>query len=109
MSGRPFKPGQSGNPAGRPKGSKNKLAESFIKALADDFSEHGASAIEIARVEDPAGYLRVIASVLPKELVLTDERGTADLPDDELVAIAAGGRARAAGAADGEEIAGPVH
>jgi hypothetical protein len=25
-----FKPGQSGNPAGRPKGSRNRLAENFV-------------------------------------------------------------------------------
>jgi hypothetical protein len=34
-----------GNP-GRPKGSRNKLGEAFIQALAEDFERHGAEAIE---------------------------------------------------------------
>src|SRR5215212_3631689 len=34
--GRPFQPGQSGNPTGRPPGSKNKLAEAFLRELASD-------------------------------------------------------------------------
>src|SRR5262245_36762420 len=37
-----FKPG---NP-GRPKGSRNKLGEAFIQALAEDFERHGAEVIE---------------------------------------------------------------
>jgi hypothetical protein len=28
---RPFEPGVSGNPAGRPKGSRNKLSEAFLQ------------------------------------------------------------------------------
>jgi hypothetical protein len=28
--GRPFRPGQSGNPRGRPKGSRHKLSEQFL-------------------------------------------------------------------------------
>src|SRR5688572_19169397 len=37
--GRPFEAGQSGNLAGRPKGSRNKLSEAFLQALAPDFIE----------------------------------------------------------------------
>ena len=56
------------NGGGRPKGSRNRLASEFIDALANDFSEHGASAIEKVRREKPDVYLRVVASILPSQL-----------------------------------------
>ena len=65
-----FKPGQSGNPAGRPKGSKHKLSEEFFKALAEDFENHGKDAIVKMREDRPGDYIRVIASLIPKDLNL---------------------------------------
>lgn len=62
-----FKPGQSGNPAGRPKGSRAKLAESFCAALLKDFEESGEAAIQLMRAEKPGEYIRAVASVIPKE------------------------------------------
>jgi hypothetical protein len=37
-----FKPGQSGNPEGRPKGSRHRLSEKFLAELAADFEAGGA-------------------------------------------------------------------
>ena|SRR5271166_3552028 len=61
-------PGQSGNPAGRPKGARSRLGEAFLAALEDDFAEHGAGVIQHVRERDPAAYLNVVARVLPKAL-----------------------------------------
>lgn len=53
---------------GRPTGSRDKLRNNFIVALSDDFAEHGRGAIERMRNEDPSGYVRAIASLMPKEM-----------------------------------------
>lgn len=83
-----FRPGQSGNPAGKPKGSRNKLGEAFIEALHDDFRAHGVAAIESVRIDKPDAYLKVIAQIVPKELHLKD--GTLDgLSDDDLAILLA--------------------
>lgn len=69
----PWQPGQSGNPTGRPKGSRNKLGEAFISALHDDFKKHGVEAIRKVRDEKPDQYLKVVAAVIPQEVHHTVE------------------------------------
>ena len=63
----PVQAGQSGNPRGRPKGSRHKLSEALLRDLCADFESGGAKAIERCRRERPEIYLRVVASLLPKQ------------------------------------------
>lgn len=78
-----FKPGQSGNPKGRERGSRNKLGEDFIDRLHAHWRENGDVAIEEVFENDKVAYLKVIASVIPKEVIHTPG-GYDDLSDDEL-------------------------
>ena len=83
-----FKPGQSGNPLGWPKGSRNKLSEDFIAAMAADFEEHGVTAITSVRAERSGDYLKIIASIVPKELHVKDA-SLDDMTDNELIELLA--------------------
>ena len=75
-----FKPGVSGNPAGRPKGARCKLANEFLQAILDSFTEKvkngdtmaGMDAIRRMRDTDPSAYIKAIASVIPKEITGED-------------------------------------
>ena len=91
-----WKPGESGNPAGRPKSSRNKLTEDFLKALSDDFEQHGKGVIATVREEEPAKYLTVVAQLVPKDVDVNIKGGeifeklwrligedAASLPDEE--------------------------
>ena len=79
-----FQPGNNANPRGRPKGSRNKISEEFIAALCEDFEQHGVDVIEAVRTERPADYLKIIASIVPKELNVTGS-SLQDLSDEDLV------------------------
>lgn len=53
---------------GRPKGARSKLGEAFLEALHEDFQKHGVATIAEVRETKPDQYLKVVASILPKEL-----------------------------------------
>ncbi len=67
-----FKVGNPGGP-GRPKGSRHKLGEEFIAALCADFTKHGEKAIKKLQELSPGEYLRVIASILPKDINISQD------------------------------------
>jgi hypothetical protein len=60
-----FVPGNPGLP-GRPKGSRNLLADAMIDDLYKDWQEHGIQAIRAARENRPVEYLKVVAVIVSK-------------------------------------------
>lgn len=59
-----FKPG---NP-GRPKGARNKLGEMFIEDVLAAWESKGAAAIRTVIEKRPQDFLKVVASLMPKDL-----------------------------------------
>lgn len=70
---------KAGNP-GRPKGSKNKFTEDFWRDIHDAWAEHGRQAILDTLRADPAKFLAVAASMIPKELEVTNREFVVVVP-----------------------------
>ena len=84
----PWEPGQSGNPKGRPQGSRNKLSEEFLADVHASWQVWGRPALMTAAITDPVSYVRMVASLMPREIEATATVVHAErMSDDELVAI----------------------
>jgi hypothetical protein len=64
-----FAKGNTYGRKGRPLGSKVKLSESFLAGIAADFARHGKDVIQYVRQSEPSTYLRIVASIVPKETI----------------------------------------
>jgi hypothetical protein len=76
-----FQPGQSGNPKGRERGSRNKLGEQFLTDLYAFWETAGPTVIQAAAYDNPAAFVKVIAMILPQEVKL--DLTLADMTDDQ--------------------------
>lgn len=83
----PFKwqKGASPNPAGRPKGSRNKLAEDFLSDVLEEWQAHGKVAVSDMREKSPGDFVKMVASLLPKDVNLNLQNNLSELSDDELL------------------------
>src|SRR5262245_61141480 len=80
-----FKPGDPRiKMGGRRKGSRDRIATALLDEIAKDFEQYGVEAVKITRLERPVEYLRICASLLPRELEVTTHNSLRDLTDDEL-------------------------
>lgn len=113
-----FKPGQSGNPAGRPKGIRNKFTERFIWDLYEDWQAHGMTALERCRTEQPWTYVKIAAQLMPKDIQISADPldgMTYEQIVDRIeriratIRIEGGGTSPDDGAGEAEKVASPVH
>lgn len=77
-----FKPGQSGNPGGKPVGTRNALNGEFLKDLQDMWRKGGRRILNRVAEDDPATIVRVVASLQPKEVEITKHFD--ELTDEQL-------------------------
>jgi hypothetical protein len=103
----PFKPGQSGNPNGRPRGSLNKFAVKTAQKVAESGMTPIDYLVSVYRDETVNLRERVLAAraaapyVHPKlsnvelDLSSSAEKDAVEMTNAELIAIVAGGRTAA--------------
>ena len=65
-----FKPGVCANPAGRPKGARNKLTETFLEDAYAAWQQHGPQTLDTLARDDPGTFVKVCASLMPKNVHL---------------------------------------
>lgn len=86
--GKPFKPGQSGNPGGRPQGSRNKATLAIAALFEGEAEGLTRKAIELAKEGDLAALRLCLERICPPS---RERPITIDLPKIETIAdIAAG-------------------
>jgi hypothetical protein len=74
VNGRMWPPGQSGNPNGRPVGSRSAFSAAFCRDLAEVWSDEGREAMLKTAKTNPVTFFAVCARLIGPEVKLTIEQ-----------------------------------
>ena len=66
-----WKPGESGNPNGRPLGSRNRFSEKFLDDLGEAWQKFGVTALERTAQDEPARFVDICSRLVPKDVQVT--------------------------------------
>jgi hypothetical protein len=82
-----FKPGQSGNPKGRPVGSRVKLEEVMLADMVEAWKLYGKDALRITAEKEPAKFVQAHIAALPKQTQNTRIHKLELMTDKELAEL----------------------
>ena len=74
VNGRMWPPGVSGNPNGRPVGSRSAFSAGFTRDLAEVWAEKGKAAMLYTAEKQPAVFFATCARLLPNDVRVTVEQ-----------------------------------
>src|SRR3954471_24922282 len=82
--GRPFQPGQSGNPGGGLGRARQQLNADTIKGMQKAFDHGGQAAIDKVMKNSPAIFLKLLVLLVPRELQVEHKGGVKGMTDEQL-------------------------
>ena len=74
VNGRMWPPGVSGNPNGRPVGSRTAFSQGFLKDLTEVWADRGRAAMEKTAQDQPGVFFATCARLLPNDVRVTVEQ-----------------------------------
>jgi hypothetical protein len=81
--------GQSGNPKGKPKGTKHRITRDMITTLRETWlalqADRTTSLMEVAK-QDPVWFYELVRPMFPKELFISGDLNLTAMGKDELLA-----------------------
>ena len=91
VRGRPFPPGTSGNPNGRPPGhhTRHLFSEAFMRDLSTSWGRDGATVLQRVAKENPSSYFAVCARLLPSDVSISIQAQSPALNASDLAILRA--------------------